>query len=158
VGNLEYFVFPLAFAFLVVVLIGISAVEFRRFHRNTPPVLPPLSLHNGFDPWAISFVAQLPASGIILNGKIIMAVPFGFSVGDFVSVGQLIQTIVMELREVRLPSSIHNNLSASALKVLIGERRILERWSCARLSIPCQRTRSSRRRTKTASIFEARKT
>jgi hypothetical protein len=54
-----------------------------------------------------------------------MPVPFGFSVGDFVSVGQLIQTIVSELREVR--SSIRNNLPASAFKLLISERRIQER-------------------------------
>jgi hypothetical protein len=31
-----------------------------------------------------------------------MAVPFGFSVGDFISVGQLIQKIIVELREVCL--------------------------------------------------------
>lgn len=29
-----------------------------------------------------------------------MAVPFGFSVGDFIAVGQLIQKITVELREV----------------------------------------------------------
>ena len=29
-----------------------------------------------------------------------MAVPFGFSVGDFIAVGQIIQEIAIELREV----------------------------------------------------------
>jgi len=33
-----------------------------------------------------------------------MAVPFGFSVGDFIAVGKLIGQVAIELREVRGPA------------------------------------------------------
>jgi hypothetical protein len=56
VENLDNFVFRVTFAFSLLCYWHFCC-RTRRFHRNTALVLPLLSLHSGFDPWAISCVA-----------------------------------------------------------------------------------------------------